>query len=148
MAIKVKVKADGKDAKKILAGQLPDASGANYVSPNELYVPPGASSGVTHASERVSYKPRPGIAGKSEATSVLVGNDKAQVDKPETGARVNLSPNGFGPSYQGENVMTVAPVTRTLNPVERARQANNRTRDMRTNLGRGVPAVPEVGDVA
>jgi hypothetical protein len=44
----------------------------------------------------------------------------------------------------GEDIDTVKEVVRDLNPVERARQKNNRTRDQRTNLGRGKPAVPEI----
>lgn len=143
MAIKIKVKADGKDAKKILSGQMPDATGANFVTRNELFVPPGATSGEKHASERVAYKPRPGIAGKSEATPELIGNEREQVVKPETGSlAAPVKAEGFGASYVGEGIITVVPVARVLNPVERARQDNNRTRDMRTNLGRGKPSQP------
>lgn len=41
---------------------------------------------------------------------------------------------------------TVQPVNRTRkeDSPEAARQRNNRTRDMRTNLGRGKPAIVEV----
>ncbi len=42
----------------------------------------------------------------------------------------------------------VSHVAREPNPVERVRQHNNRTRDMRTNLGRGKAGIVEVeGDV-
>ena len=145
MAVKVKIKADGKDAKKILSGQMPDASGSNFVSPNRLYVPAGAESGKNHASQRVPHKARPGWAGKSAATPELVGNESSQVVHPGTGSLDgNIDPSGFGPSCVGEDINTVKPVVRNLNPVERARQKNNRTRDMRTNLGRGKSAVVEV----
>jgi hypothetical protein len=141
--LKVKVKAEGKDAKKILSGQLPDASGANYVSRNNLHVDSGASSGVNHASKQVPYKARPGIAGKSSPTPELVGNERSQVVHPGTGSLAgDINPVGSGPSYVGENIDTVKAITRELNPVERARQVNNRTRDMRTNLGRGKTSQP------
>ena len=145
--IKIKVKASGKDAKKVAqaVGSQPDASGANYVSRNDLHVGAGASSGVTHSSTRVPYKARPGIGGKSEPTPELVGGETAQVAHPGTGSlSSNISPTGFGPSYVGEDIDTVKVVDRQMNPVERKRQLNNRTRDQRTNLGRGKPAVPEI----
>ena len=145
--LSIKIKAKGKKAVQLAqaVSSMPDASGANYVSPNRLFVPPGASSGVSHSSQRVGYKPRPGWQGKSTDTSELVGNEREQVVHPGTGSRAeNISPNGFGPSYVGEDISTVKVVARDLNPVERARQVNNRTRDMRTNLGRGKPAVPEI----
>lgn len=146
--LSVKVKAKGKkahDLVKTLAG-MPDSSGSNYVSRNDLHVDAGASSGVSHSSERVPYKARPCLSGTVEQlTPELLGNEQSQVNKPETGAKVNLKPEGPGPSYPGEGIDTVKAVAREMNPVERARQENNRTRDMRTNLGRGKPAQPTVG---
>jgi hypothetical protein len=142
--LKVKIKATGKKAQQLLqaANSMPDASGANYVSRNDLHLDPGTKSGTNRASQRVPYKARPGIQGKSTATPELVGNERAQVNKPETGAKVALKPEGFGPSYVGEDFDCVKPVERELNLAERARQKNNRTRDMRTNLGRGKPSQP------
>lgn len=145
--LKVKIKAEGKQAKQLLqaANSIPDASGANFVSRNDLHLDPGAKSGENHASQRVPYKARPGWAGKNSATPELVGNEREQVSKPETGSLDGpLKPEGPGPSYVGEDIDTVKAVSRDLNPVERARQKNNRTRDMRTNLGRGKPAQPTV----
>lgn len=45
-----------------------------------------------------------------------------------------------------EGFDTVQPVNRTrpVGSVEAARQRNNRTRDMRTNLGRGLPSTPTI----
>jgi hypothetical protein len=153
---KIKVKLTGKDAKDMaqdprvalavskaqISAKIPGPEGANYVSRNDLHLDTGTSSGVNRASKHVSYKPRPGIQGESTATPELKGTEMSQVNKPETGSKINLKPEGFGPSYVGEGLITVEPVKRELNLVERARQANNRTRDMRTNLGRGKPSVP------
>src|SRR5271167_4539619 len=99
MSLKVKIKAEGAAAKKILSGQLPDASGANFVSPNKLYVPAGGGSGLTKGSKTVPYKPRPSIAGKSTATPELVGNEREQVVHPGTGSLAeDIKASGFGPS--------------------------------------------------
>lgn len=146
MTIKIKVKASGKDAKKVAqaVGSQPDASGANYVSRNALHVDAGASSGVPHGSERVPYKSRDDLSGNVAPTPELKGTSTAQSDQPETGSKVNLRTDGPGPSFITEGIDTVKPVAREMNPVERKRQENNRTRDMRTNLGRGKPAVPEI----
>ncbi len=142
---KIKVKASGKKAQDLartLAG-MPDSSGSNYVSRNDLHVDSGAESGKNHASKTVPYKPRPGIAGKGMATPELVGNEREQVVHPGTGSLDgNIKASGFGPSYVGEGIDTVEPVERKMNPVEACRQKNNRTRDMRTNLGRGKASTP------
>jgi hypothetical protein len=120
-----------------------DSSGSNFVSPNRLYVPPGAESGKCHAAKTVPYKPRPGIAGKDTATPELVGNEREQVVHPGTGSLDgNIKASGFGPSYVGEGIDTVMPVERKMNPIEASRQRNNCTRDQRTNLGRGKASQP------
>lgn len=122
---------------------MPDSSGANYISSGDLHLDPGTQSGKTRASERVPYKPLKGLAGKSEATSQVIGNPTEQVNKPEPGSKVPLNPEGYGPSFT-EGIDTIAPVARDLNPVERKRQLNNRTRDARTALGHGKPSQPTV----
>lgn len=123
-----------RDSKKYeaLAGRVDNleskASFKNGKQPkSRSHLDAGTKSGANRASEQVPYKARPGIQGRSEASPVLV-----QADGPE----------GFGPSYVGEGIDKVMPVNRELNAVERARQKNNRTRDMRTNLGRGKPSQP------
>ena len=137
VTVKTKIKSTGADARRIASvlhgGATPDASGSNYVSPNKLYVPSGASSGQRGASERVPYKSVPGATAGSTPTEPVIGNSSSQVNGPE----------GFGPSCT-DGIDTVKAVTRTQNPVEAARQKNNRTRDMRTNLGRGKQSQPTV----
>jgi len=143
--LKIKIKASGKKAQQLVqaVSSMPDASGANYISRNDLHLDAGTTSGKNRASQRVPYKARPGIQGKSTDTPELKGNEREQVVTTETGSRADaLNPVGFGPSYVGENINTVKPINRELNLVERARQLNNRTRDMRTNLGRGKPSQP------
>lgn len=115
VTVKTKIKRTGADARKAAASlddanaptrgrrpgvNVPDKSGANYVSRNALHV-----QDTGKKSSKVNYKPAPPL------------------DSIESVA---------------------APVGRSLNQVERARQDSNRTRDMRTNLGRGKAAVPEV----
>lgn len=144
--LSIKIKAKGKHAKKLMqaVSALPDTSGANYVSRNDLHLDPGTSSGKTRASERVPYKPRPGIAGESSPTSELKATSTAQANIPESGSKVALNPEGFGPSHVGEGIHQVTMVTREINPVEKARMHNNKCRDMRTNLGRGKAGIPSV----
>jgi hypothetical protein len=145
--LKIKVVAKGKHARDLaqtLAG-MPDSSGANFVSRNDLHLDSGVSSGVNHASRQVPYRARPGIAGKSDATPELKGTATAQANVPETGSHDGPAMGaGPGPSYVGEGIDTVKPITREINPIEKARMANNKTRDARTNLGRGKAGVPSV----
>src|SRR5579859_4007381 len=99
--LSIKIKAKGKKAAQLaqVVSSMPDASGSNYVSRNDLHLDGGTTSGKNRASERVSYKARPGWAGKSASTPELVGNNREQVVHPGTGSLDgNINPVGFGPS--------------------------------------------------
>ena len=98
---------------------IPDSSGANYVSRNELHVQTQSAKGRT-----VPYRGVKGLSGESQETTVIKATSQSE-------------PTGFGPSSTGDGIDCVQEVARVMNPVERARQKNNRTRDMRSNLGRG-----------
>jgi hypothetical protein len=113
----------------------------NYVSRNELHVDSGASSGTNHASKTVPYKPLKDLSGGTGQITPELLKDKGH---GETGSKVPLDNDGPGPSAFEPGIDTVKAVTRELNPVERARQKNNRTRDMRTNLGRGKSSQPTI----
>lgn len=91
----------------------------------------GAESGKNHAAKTVPYNP-----------PKCLGGTKSQVTAEIT-ARSQSTPVGPGPSAFEPGIDTVKTVARQMNPVERARQVNNRTRDMRTNLGRGKASVVE-----
>lgn len=90
MAVKVKIKMTGADAKKAAAQTaegIKDSSGANYVSRNDLHV------GASKANPQEGVKP--------------VSNHELKSGSPE-----------------------------------HVRRMNNRSRDMRTNLGKSRPMVP------
>lgn len=118
MATKLKIKATGKDVKDILNG--PDALGAGDVRVN-----PTKSSGDELMKENPASRQAEGKnkSENSDITSVV--------------RKTLVVPTPEADPVQGYD--TVKPVDRTRNAdtPEAARQANNRARDFRTNLGRG-----------
>lgn len=131
---------------------VPGASGANYVSRDELFIPEGArTSGWKRGGSTVPYKIAPhegegtptgklgttatlytseGLAthkssGVPTAECISVGK---QIDALE-GVQTNL----------GGDLQSLRPVNRVMNPIEAIRKRNNAVRDARTNLGRGKP---------
>lgn len=118
MALKLKVKLEGKDAKEALNG--PDALGAGDVRVN-----PTRSSGDELMKENPASRQAEG-KNKSESSDITkVVRKTMTVPTPEADP------------VQGFD--TVKPVNRTrkADSPEAARQENNRARDFRTNLGRG-----------
>jgi hypothetical protein len=139
--------------------KVPDKSGANFVSRNDLAILPGSNSNLRKGSERLPYKECPQF-GKDESTGMRgtsaelsTGRGLATGSAARTFTKETISTTsqvghheGFGPSYVGEEILTVAPVNRVLNPVEIARRRNNASRDARTNLGRGKAGVVTAED--
>lgn len=123
---------------------IPDASGSNFVSPNDLHIPEGVTGQGTKSWKRGSSKVAP--TGQCEAGK----NPQGLHDYPTHEQYVN---DRFPALHMGEaqvrheiEMETVKPVDwrKQINPVEQVRQRSNQTRDMRTNLGRGKAGIPSI----
>jgi hypothetical protein len=145
MPLKVKIKATGNDAKRIVTGgtagvNIPGSSGANYVSRDELHVPPGAKQTWQRGGSTVAP------SGQCEA-----GKNPSNLHNYPTHdeyvAQRFPELHYHDAQVSHEIAMeTVAPVDRPMNPPEQVRQRSNQARDRRTNLGRGKPAQPTIGE--
>ena len=151
--LKVKIKAKGRDAKKLLGGALPDlgdalvasgakvpdASGSNYVSPNDLHTP----SGVTGQGKRTWRRGATRVKPSGQETSFKNPSDLHNYPSNDTYRNQRFPTLRFGSDQVAGELddMTVKPITRVMNPVEACRKANNATRDARTNLGRGKSGI-------
>ena len=145
--LKVKIKAEGKDAERVLQTMngLPPRTN-NYVSRDELHIPPGANSNKQKGSERLSdstQNPNP------------VGDHASGLhDRPSDAEyKAHAFPELHYGADQVRHEMDAreVPVTslagnRNKMPAdspEAVRQKNNRARDMRTNLGKGKHSIVE-----
>lgn len=111
---------------------IPDSSGSNYVSPNKLYVSAGVTGQGTMKWTRGSERVKP--TGQSD----FLKNPQGLHDYP---THDEYCADRFPDSYT--ELASVKPVEARMkiNPVEQLRQDNNKTRDMRTNLGRGKSGI-------
>lgn len=148
MSLKVKVSAKGKKAEHVIQAlqDLPSKAEVrasripNYVSDDSLFIPAGANSSKQKGSERLpdsTQDPRPGEArqNRSEAEYKAHAFPSASVNSVDDAtAATTVKPTAVGGNYS-----KLPP-----NHPEHTRQANNRARDMRTNLGRGKGAAPVV----
>lgn len=135
MPIKVKVKATGRDAKKLLGAVSPDASGSNYVSPNDLHTPAGVTGQGTKKLTRGGKTVKP----SGQETSFKNAGDYHNYPSNDLYRSKRFPALRHGADQVAGELddMKVKPVERVMNPVEACRKANNATRDARTNLGRG-----------
>jgi hypothetical protein len=119
---------------------IPGPSGANYVSRDELHVPPGA---------RQTWQ----RGGKTVAPSGQCDAGKNPSDLHNYPTTAEYVADRFPDVHYGDaqvsheiKMETVEHVKRPMNSVEQIRQRNNQARDFRTNLGRGKAAQPTVGE--
>ena len=112
----IKLKAKGQDAKDLLG----------------LKAERAGTRGAELMKENPASRQREG-ANKSEVSDIT-----------KVVAKTTVVPTPEASPVQGFDV--VRPVNRDRKPdaPEAARQLNNRTRDMRTNLGRGKPGIVEI----
>lgn len=149
MSLKIKVKAEGNDAKKVVEAihaHLPSKAEVkanripNYVSDDALHIPVGANSGKQKGSERVlasARDPRPGEVLSSCTEAEYRANAFPPVNSDQVAAALEattVKPTRVGGNYE----------KLPIGHPERIRQLNNRARDMRTNLGRGKQSIVEV----
>lgn len=119
---------------------IPGPSGANYVSRDDLHVPSGA---------RQTWK----RGGSTVAPSGQCNAGKNPSNLHNYPTTEQYIAHRFPDTHDGEaqvaheiDCETVKPVDRTMNPVEQTRQHSNQARDRRTNLGRGKPSQPTIGE--
>lgn len=139
--LKVKIKAEGKDAENVIhtLNGLPPRTN-NYVSNDNLFIPSGANSDKQKGSERLpasTQAPRPGEARQDRSDSEYKAHafPSASVNPiDDASAATRLKPTSVGGAYE----------KLPANHPEHDRQHNNRCRDARTNLGRGKQAIVEI----
>jgi len=131
MATKVKIKATGKDAINLM-----DMKGEFRHGPYKPTTDVAALNGDgSTGGKMMDENPE-----SRQAEDMHKSEDSDITSKVEKTTTVPTSPEAR--PVQGYD--TVKPVNRAM-PAdfpERARRANNQARDMRTNLGRGVPVTP------
>lgn len=119
---------------------IPDASGANFVSQNDLHIPAGVTGQGKdtwkRGSERVAPSGQEASFKNPQDLHNYPTNDQYRSDR-------------FPSLHLGQaqidhqlDMMTVKRIERKMNPVEQVRQRNNQARDSRTNLGRGKAGMP------
>lgn len=125
---------------------IPDKSGSNFVSPNDLHIPAGVTGQGTAKWTRGSSRVKP--TGQCDAGK----NPQSLHDYPTHAQYVadrfpalHMGDAQVQHEIEMEEVKQVG-WRKTINPVEQVRQRSNQTRDLRTNLGRGKPAQPTVGE--
>lgn len=182
MAVKVKVKATGSDAKKIhqafsevmhntpsivkqtarkegakqahkqevaialskarkAGASVPDKSGSNYVSNNDLTIPKGVTGQGTTKWTRGGQHVKP--SGQCDAGKNAQGLHDYPTHDQYVADRFPAVHMGDEQVRHEIEIETVKPVEwrKKINPTEQTRQRNNQTRDMRTNLGRGKSGI-------
>ena len=133
--VKAKIKLTGKDAKRLLGAVSPDASGSNYVSPNDLHTPAGVTGQGKRKLTRGSQRVAPSWQEESFKNPRDLHNyPTSDMYRAQRFPEVRLG----DAQVAGElNDMKLPVVERVMNPVEAVRRHNNSCRDKSTNLGRG-----------
>lgn len=148
MALKVKIKATNKDAERVSQAlqNLPPKDVVrqnripNYVSDDSLHIPAGANSSKQKGSERLPDSTQDPRAGQVNQNRTEAEYKSHAFPEPSVNpvddelASVRLKPTTVGGAY----------AKLPANHPEHDRQANNRVRDARTNLGRAKTSLPVV----
>jgi len=118
---------------------IPDKSGSNFVSNNDLHTPAGVTGQGTTSLRRGGERVKP----SGQETSFKNASDSHNYVGHDAyvGDRFPVLRMGEAQVTGELDDMHVKPVARTMNPVEALRKKNNATRDARTNLGRGKAGV-------
>lgn len=141
MSLKIKVKASNEDAKRVAEAlqHLPSKEEVrrnrtpNYVSNDALFIPSGANSDKQKGSSTLPHstqEPRPGEArqDRTEAEYIAHAFPEPTVNPVDAATEATtVKPTSCGGAYD-----KLPP-----NHPEHQRQANNRARDAKVNLGRG-----------
>lgn len=146
--LKIKVKAKGKKAEQVIQAlndlpskaEVAESRIPNYVSDDSLHIPAGANSSKQKGSERLPDSTQDPRAGQVNQNRTEAEYKSHAFPEPSVNpvddelASVRLKPTTVGGAY----------AKLPANHPEHDRQANNRVRDARTNLGRAKTSLPVV----